>query len=167
MTEAELYEPIMSCLRGSFAAVGKSVHLEIAATKGLSEKVKRAIPMGKEIVFSFLRQHRPDIIGVIEGEGVLNPLVIVEVKAKSLTLDDVYQAKQYKEVLEARGGILVTVHPIPEDLRRLCAQNWDILCSASDSAYKFLAICQFDIAPGKFIDWFRDNPFQREHFWKL
>jgi hypothetical protein len=124
MTEAELYEPVMSCLRGSFAAVGKSVHLEIAATKGLSEQVKRAIPMGKEIVFSFLRQHRPDIIGVIEGEGVLNPLVVAEVKAKSLTLDDVYQAKQYKEVLEARGGILVTVHPIPEDLRRLCAQNW-------------------------------------------
>jgi len=167
MVEAELYRPVMSCLRGSFAAVGKSVHLEIAATKGLSEQVKRAIPKGNEIVFGFLRQHRPDIIGVIGGEAVLNPLVVVEVKAKSLTLDNLYQAKQYKEVLGARGGILVTVHPIPEDLKRLCDQNWDILCSASDGPYKFLAICQFDIAAGKFIDWYRDNPFEQVRLWKM
>lgn len=165
MIEAELYEPVMSCLRSSFAAVGKNVNLEIAATRGLSEQVKRAIPKGSEIVFSFLRQHRPDIIGVIEGGG-LN-LVVAEVKAKSLTLDDVYQAKQYKEVLGARCGFLVTVDPIPEDLRRMCEQNWDILSSASNSAYKFLAICQFDIAAGKFIDWFRDDPFQQAYFWNF
>src|SRR5260370_11675700 len=129
MIEAELYEPVMSCLRSSFAVVGKNVNLEIAATRGLSEQVKRAIPKGSEILFSFLRQHRPDIIGVIEGGG-LN-LVVAEVKAKSLTLDDIYQAKQYKEVLGAKCGFLVTVEPIPEALRRICEPNWDILSSAS------------------------------------
>ncbi len=165
MVEAELYEPVMSCLQGAFAAVGKSVHLEIAATRGLSEQVKRAIPAGREIVFSFLRQHRPDIIGVIDGGG-LN-LVVAEVKAKSLTLDDVYQAKQYKEVLGARCGFLVTVVPIPEDLRRMCDQNWDIWRSVSDDVYKFLAISQFDIATGKFVDWFREDPFQQAYFWRF
>ncbi len=169
MAEAELYEPVMSCLRGSFALVGKSVRLEIAATLGLSEQIKRVIPKENEIVFGFLRQrqHRPDIVGVIEGEGVWNPLVVAEVKATRLTLDNIYQTKRYKELLGARGGILVTVHPIPEDLRRLCAQNPDILSSASDGGYKFLAICQFDIAAGKFIDWFRDDPFQQAHFWRF
>jgi hypothetical protein len=167
MTEADLYEPVVSCLRDAFAAVGRNVHLEIGATTGLSEQVKRAIPEGKEIVFSFLRQHRPDIIDVIEGAPPLSRLFIAEVKLKSLTLENVYQAKRYKDLLEAKGGFLVTVQPIPEDLRRLCAQNWDILSSASDSAYKFLAICRFGIATGKFIDWFRENPFQKEHFWKF
>ena len=167
MNEAELYEPVMSCLREAFAAVGKTVRLEVGATMGLSEQVKRAIPEGKEIVFSFLRQHRPDIIGVIEGEPLLSRLFIAEVKAKSLTLENVYQTKRYKDLLEAKAGFLVTIHPIPEDLRRLCSQNWDILSSASDSAYKFLAICRFDIGTGKFIDWFRENPFQKEHFWKF
>jgi hypothetical protein len=167
MTEADLYEPVMSCLRDAFAAVGKSVHLEVGATTGLSEQIKGAIPEDKNIIFSFLRQHRPDIIGVIEGEPFLSRFVIAEVKAKSLTLENIYQAKRYKGLLEARAGFLVTVHPIPEDLRRLCAQNWDILSSASDGGYKFLAICRFDIETGKFIDWFRENPFQKEHFWKF
>jgi hypothetical protein len=167
MEEAALYEPVMSCLQSSFVAVGKSVHLEIAATKGLSEQVKRAIPKGNDIVFSFLRQHRPDIIGVIDGENVLNPLIVAEVKAKSLTIDNIYQTKKYKEVLGARGGFLVTVQPIPEDLRRLCNQNWDIWCSVSDGPHKFLAICQFDMAARRFIDWFRDDPFQQEYRWKF
>jgi hypothetical protein len=164
MVEAELYEPVMSCLKGAFQAVGKNVRLEISATLGLSEQVKRAIPAGREIVFSFLRQNRPDIVGVIEGGG-LN-LVVAEVKAKSLTLDDIFQTKRYKDLLRTRCAFLVTVKPIPEDLRRLCDQNWDIWYSASDESFKFLAICQFDIATGKFVDWFRDDPFQQAHFWK-
>ena len=167
MVEAELYEPVMSCLRSSLVAVGKSVFLEIAAVTGLSERMKRAIPKGDEIVFSFLRKHKPDIVGVIEGENVMNPLVVAEVKAKSLSLDDVFQTKRYKDLLQARGGFLVTVKPIPEDLRRLCGQNGDLLHSASDGPYKFLAICQFDIAAGKFIDWFQDDPFQQEYRWKF
>jgi hypothetical protein len=167
MLETELYDPVMSCLRASFAAVGKSVRFEIAATLGLSEQAKRAIPKGSEIVFGFLRQNRPDIVGVIEGDVFLSPLVVAEVKAKSLTLDNVFQAKRYKDLLQAKCGFLVTVQPIPEDLRRVCDQNWDILCSASDSSYKFLTLCQFDIAAGKFIDWFREDPFQQTRFWQF
>ena len=167
MLERELYDPVMSCLRGAFAAVGKSVRFEIAATLGLSEQAKRAIPKGSDIVFGFLRQHRPDIVGVIEGDVILNPLVVAEVKAKSLTLDNVFQAKRYKDLLQAKCGFLVTVEPIPEDLRRLCEQNRDIWYSASDSSYKFLTICQFDITAGKFTDWFRDDPFQQAHFWQF
>lgn len=166
MSEAELYEPVMSCLRSSFAAVGKNVNLEIAATRGLSEQVKRAIPKGSDIVFSVLRNHRPDIIGVIEGNVFLSPLVIAEVKAKSLILDDIFQAKRYKDLLQARGGFLVTVKPIPEELRRLCDQNFDMLHSASDGGYKFLAICQFDVATCKFVDWFHDDPFPKPHIWR-
>jgi hypothetical protein len=52
----------------------------------LSEQVKPAIPKENEIVFSFLHQHRPDIIGLIDGENVLNPLVIAEVQGEGLTV---------------------------------------------------------------------------------
>jgi hypothetical protein len=167
MFEAELYEPVISCLRDSFAAVGRSVHLEIAATRGLSEQVKRSIPKGNEIVFSFLHLHRPDIIGVIDGENVLNPLVVAEVKAKTLTVADIYQTKLYKDLLQARGAFLVSTKQIPETLRRLCAENWDIWRSPSDGPYRFLAICQFDITTGKFVDWFQEDPFQQEYRWKF
>jgi hypothetical protein len=166
MVEAELYGPVMSGLREAFAAVGKSVQFEIAATAGLSEKAKRAIPKGSEIIFAFLNRHRPDIVGVIEGDVFLSSLVVAEVKATGLTPENIFQAKRYKELLGARCGFLVTVQPIPEDLKRLCDQNWDILCSASDGGYKFLAICQFDPAAGTFIDWFRADPFQQEYVWK-
>jgi hypothetical protein len=167
MTEAELYEPVISCLRGVFSAVGKTVQFEIAATAGLSERAKRAIPKGSDIIFTFLSRHRPDIVGVIGGDVFLSSLVVAEVKATRLTPEHVFQAKRYKELLGARCAFLVTVQPIPEDLKRLCDQNWDILLSASDGTYKFLTICQFDIATGKFIDWFRDNPFQKEYLWKF
>jgi hypothetical protein len=74
MIEAELYDPVMCCLRGAFAAVGKTVQFEIAATVGLSEQARRAIPKGNDIIFAFLSRHRPDIVGVIEGDVFLSPV---------------------------------------------------------------------------------------------
>jgi hypothetical protein len=116
---------------------------------------------------AFLASIVPDIAGVIEGQVFLSPLAIAEVKAKSLTLEHVYQAKRYKDVLQARCGFLVTDRPIPEELKRLCDKNWDILNSVSDSVYKFLAIGQFDIAAGTFNDWFPEDPFQQARFWEF
>ncbi|MGA7918482.1 MAG: hypothetical protein WCA38_02350, partial [Candidatus Acidiferrales bacterium] len=51
---------------------------------------------------------------------VRKDFITVEVKEKSLTSGDVYQAKMYKEVFGARYGFLVTADPIPEELKRLC-----------------------------------------------
>jgi hypothetical protein len=147
-----------------FETAGASVYLEIAANSGFSEKLKQAIPHGKEIVFQFIKL-RPDIAGFVE-EQYGKSLITVEVKEKSLTLEDIYQAKLYKEVFEAKYGFLVTLSPIQEELKRLCKGNFDILRSAADSIYRFLAIGQFDKASGEFTDWFEGNPFEQPQYWK-
>lgn len=144
-------------------SVVEEFYLETGATKGFSETVKAAIPEGREIVFSFLSR-RPDLIGYVTREHAKD-LLTVEVKEKALTIEDLYQAKMYKEVFAARYGFLITAAPIPEALRRLCKQTWPILHSAADGAYSFLVIAQFHPAGG-FIDWFEDDPFLKEFFWK-
>jgi hypothetical protein len=164
MAESDFYERIEECLRRLFETAGASVYLEIAANSGFSEKLKQAIPHGKEIVFKFL-QLRPDIAGFVE-EQYMKSLITVEVKEKSLTLEDIYQARLYKEVFEAKYGFLVTLSPIQEELKRLCKGNFDILRSAADGVYRFLAIAQFNNASGEFSDWFEENPFEQPRYWK-
>jgi hypothetical protein len=114
-------------------------------------------------VFNFLTR-RPDILGVVERQ-YQKDLITVEVKEKSLKIDDIYQAKMYKEVFGARYAFLVTAAPIPEALKRLCGTTVSILHSIDDHTYKFLAIAQFHPAGG-FIDWVQENPFEKEYFWK-
>jgi hypothetical protein len=163
MAEADLYEPVKQCLERSLIAVGKRCYLEVAAKRGFSETAKQAIPQGKEIVFSFLR-HKPDILGFIENQYTKD-LITVEVKEACPNLDDVYQAKLYKEVFEARYGFLITGDPITEELKRLCRTTSPILHSAGDGTYRFLALAQFDPAAGKFVEWFEENPFTQSFYW--
>ena len=85
-------------------------------------------------------------------------------KEKTLKIEDVYQAKMYKQVLGARYAFLVSAAPIPEELKRLCKTTPSVLRSIDDPNYRFLAIAQFHPA-GSFIDWFEQNPFENELFW--
>jgi hypothetical protein len=64
-----------------------------------------------------------------------------------------------------RYGFLVTAGPIPEALKRLCKQTYPIQHSANDSTDSFLAIAQLHRAGG-FIEWFEENPFSKEFYWK-
>ena len=163
MAETDWYEPVQTKLGELLSSVAGNFYLETGATKGFSERVKAAIPAGREIVFSFLRR-RPDIIGYVNRE-YSKDLITVEVKEKSLTIEDIYQAKMYKEVFGARYGFLVTATAIPEALKRLCKQNYQIQHSSHDDIYSFLAIAEFHRAGG-FVEWFEDNPFAKEFYWK-
>ena len=158
MAEADWYDPVQAKLGEQLSGVAGDFFLETAASKGFSEVVKAAIPAGREIVFSFLRR-RPDIIGYVSRE-YSKDLITVEVKEKSLTIEDIYQAKMYKEVFGARYGFLITATPIPEALKRLCKQTYSIQHSANDSTYSFLTIAQFHRAGG-FIEWFEDESICR------
>jgi hypothetical protein len=162
MSEADFYEPVKECLERSFTNVGRAVYLEVAARKGFSETAKRAIPDGREIVFAFLRR-KPDILGFTEGQYTKS-LITAEVKEGSLTLDDIYQAKLYKEVFDAAYGFLITVAPIQEEIKRLCKRTFNILHSAGDYR-QFLAIAQFDSAGRQLLDWVEEDPFQKAHYW--
>lgn len=71
----------------------------------------------------------------------------------------------YKEVFGARYGFLITATAIPEALKRLCKQNYQIQHSSHDDTYSFLAIAEFHRAAG-FVEWFEDNPFAKDFYWK-
>jgi len=161
--EANVYQPIKDRLEELFAAK-KKPYLEITATKGLSETLKHNIPQHREIVFAFLKK-RPDLFGFVERQ-YSRDLITVEVKERIQKLDDIYQAKLYKEVFEARYGFLITTEPIPEKMKRLCKNTGDILRSAGDSIYRFLVIGYFDKEARQFVEWFEENPFEKEHYWQ-
>lgn len=100
MIEADLYQPIRQELEELFTSKGKPICLEVTADKGLSEKLKQKLPEHREIVFAFLKK-RPDLFGFIEGQFATN-LITVEVKGRIEKIDDIYQAKLYKEVFDVR-----------------------------------------------------------------
>jgi hypothetical protein len=164
MAEADFYQPVKQRLEELFALKGRPFCLEITAGRGLSEKLKAKIPDGREIVFTFLKK-RPDLFGFVEGAYSCD-LITVEIKERIEKLDDIYQAKLYKEVFGARYGFFVTAEPVPEEVKRLCRMSVNILWSAADSIYGFLALGQFDRGQGDFVDWFEKNPFEQESYWK-
>lgn len=142
----------------------KQCHLEITATIGLSERLKAKIPSNREILFAFLRK-RPDLFGFVENQHT-SDLITVEVKKRIDKLDDIYQAKLYKEVFDARYGFLIVTDHVPEEIKRLCKNTPSILQSTTDSIYRFLAIGHFDPETGRFADWLDHNPFERTHYWQ-
>lgn len=162
MAEADLYFPVQMKLSEKLSSVTDNSYLETCATKGFSETVKAAIPENREILFAFTGK-RPDIVGYV-GRAFRKDLIMVEVK-ESLIIDDIYQAKMYKEVFAARYNFLITAAPIPEAIKRLCRQAPAILHSLGDDSYSFLVIARFHPAGG-FIEWFADNPFLNEFYWK-
>jgi hypothetical protein len=165
MAETEYYKPILFALTERLNSVASgNFYLEVTATEGITQEIKKAIPAGREIAFSFMND-RPDIAGWI-GHQFAKHLLVAEVKETSPTLRDIYQVKRYKEVLDARYAFLFAVGPIEEELKRLCAQTPNILMSAGDAAYSFLAIAQFWPGTREFIDWFPANPFEKEFYWK-
>src|SRR6266852_9994268 len=140
MAEADLYDPVLRKLAEQFAGTAGPAYLETSA-KGFTEQIKAAIPPNRDILFKFLNR-KPDILGFVARE-YRKDFITVEVKEKSITLDDIYQAKMYKEVFGARYGFLVTAAEIPEQLKRLCKATPSIIHSIDDGSYRFLAIARF------------------------
>ncbi len=162
--EKELYEPVRTALERSFAAIGKRAFSETGATKGLGEPLKALIPPGHEILFRFLNR-RPDIVGYVESNRG-NQIFTAEVKRGGLTIQDIYQAKMYKELFGATFGFLVGTQPVLEELKRLLRNIPIILGSAGDWTFNFLALARFDVESGTLTDWFASygqdmDPFAR------
>lgn len=164
MNEEKYYNPIKEKLEELFHKKGKDIYLEITAKKGLSEKLKQAIPQGREITFVFLKK-KPDIFGYVTKD-TSKDLVVIEVKEKIAKINDVYQAKLYKEVFDTRYSFLISLTPIAEEIKRLCKNTYNILHSAQDAIYCFLVLGYFNPENNDFIDWFEENPFENEIYWE-
>lgn len=96
---------------------------------------------------------KPDIAGYVES-NLGNVIFTAEVKRGSLTIQDIYQAKMYKELFGATFGFLIGTEPVTEELKRLLRAIPIILMSAGDYTFHFLAIARFDLDSGTFVDWF-------------
>ena len=155
--EKQLYRPVENALMACFSKVEKrrTIHIE-STDRGFSEAIKRSVPQGKEIVFSFFKDAKPDLTGYL-SDGTSNELMVVEIKDAKIQLKDIYQAKRYKELLGARYGFVVSSYRIPEELKRLCSVAPAILNSFGDH-HAFLVLAHF--SDGIFHDWFPENYFE-------
>ena len=68
MSEAELYKPVLVKLSEQLGGrlLPQNFWLE-SSDRGFSERIKAAIPSGREIVFNFMRM-KPDIMGVVQRD---------------------------------------------------------------------------------------------------
>ena len=135
-----------------------SLHLEITATGRFSNGLKEKIGPGRDMIFSFLTRASPDItgcVGVKESYGE-SGFIIVEIKARELKLDDIYQAHKYADLFDARYGFLISAHSVPEELKRLSRTVYALLAFPG---YGRMTLAKYSIEDREFGDWFPQNPF--------
>lgn len=180
--EEWFYKPLRKLLEARFKSAFGNCYLEITHKGKLSEKIKSAIPSKANIIFSFLRgKTRPDLTGFVEVQSEIKvgntiyksdkkwcDFIIIEVKPPKIDLKDIYQAKRYADLFQAEYGFLMTMNPIPEEIKRLASVT-SILSIKQGN----LRIAQFN-AYRKGIDsdesvcdiledsWFPDNPFEKK-----
>lgn len=126
--ETELYEPIKEYLREAFTAKFGNCHLEITANGVFSDRLQKVVR--QDIIFAFLgRKASPDLTGFVHSKGaelvlvygpsIVQEFITVEIKAEKISLQDIYQAKMYGDLFQAKYALLISPEVIPEDLRRL------------------------------------------------
>jgi hypothetical protein len=156
MKEKEYYETIRTKLNDLLRAKFGSFHLEITADKRFSNILKGTIGQYREIIFSFLKEAAPDIAGFIKKEYSTD-FVVIEVKKDRIKLDDIYQARKYAELFDAKYALLISKEEIPEEIKRLSRVTYSLLALP---AYKTLSLVHYDEETGQFIEWFPRNPFE-------
>jgi hypothetical protein len=191
-TESKYYEPVRKALEERFKAKFGNCHLEVTADGEFTNKLKSAIPSGYGMTLYFIgRRKSPDVTGFVEMKEVVSSdiafiigdkksekfsvnwreFIVVEVKDKKITLDNVCQARTYGLMFRAKYAFLMSLKPIPEEIERL-AKETNLL----SMEYEFvigrkqtnLRIAQFYTThkdSGEIVcdipndRWFPDNPF--------
>ncbi len=153
--ERGLYEPVKRELNNILMQNFDEFHVEITANRKFSNELKSQIPEGREIIFRFLREAAPDITGFVK-EAYSSKFLVVEIKNEVLKLDDVYQARKYAELFDAKYALLVSPHEVPEELKRLSKVVYALL--ELPSSYNRLTLVHFAPEEG-FVEWFPTNPF--------
>ena len=129
--EKELYEPIKEYLEKAFTEKFGNCYLETTADGSFSNTLKSVVR--HDIIFSFLgKKAAPDLTGFIHTEGskripaeepsIVQDFITVEIKKERITIQDVYQAKMYGDLFQAKYALLISPERIPEEIRRLDKQ---------------------------------------------
>jgi hypothetical protein len=161
-SENALYEGVKAEFEKLFKFKFGNCHLEITAYGNFSTALREKVR--ESIVFNFIRrmkgsEHRsPDITGFADQKLSGEDFITVEFKNEPLELWDIYQAKMYAELFNAKYGFLVSTDPIPPELKRLHQVHF-IMSRFIHGTH--LCLVQFDTKTSQVIHetWFPEKPF--------
>lgn len=160
-SEKALYEPIREGLKSTFSTAFGYCYLEKTANGRFSETIKKAVPY--DIIFTFLKRGvSPDLVGFIRDDVLGNSikdLITVEIKLGDITLQNIYQAKLYGDIFNAKYALLISPQPINEEIKRL-QRDLSILGRFMSGFIVYIGQWQ-DYPPFKVpeFDWFPRSPF--------
>ncbi len=125
--ERELYEPIKEYLTKSFTQKFGNCFFFFTVGRPLSSTLKSVVR--HDIIFYFLRKKAPDLAGFIARKqsewvassvpSIVQDYITVEIKRNKITLEDIYQAKMYGDLFQAKYALLISPERIPEEIKRL------------------------------------------------
>lgn len=161
MAEKDYYEPIKKEFEELFRTKGKS-YLEITAYKKFSNKLKEEIPSNRNIIYTFLRKASPDITGFLKVD-LYTRFIVVEIKDIEIELDHIFQVRKYAKLFDAKYAFLVSTYEIPVEIKELSKVTFIL---EDLPLYGKLILVQFDKSVGSFIDWYKENPFMQDYYWK-
>lgn len=151
-----MYAPIRMCLLRRFSSAGYKVHLEITCNANFSPTLKKVL--GTRIIF-LGRHFAPDLCGFLEDRGKLN-LISVEVKRKRIGFQEIFQAKGYGEVVEAKYAFLISNQPLLSGIREFLRNRESILYFGYPET-RIMYIGRFNSKISQLVeeDWFPKSPF--------
>lgn len=161
MKESDYYKPIEITFDNLFREKG-SVYSEITANGQPSNRIKEKVHDSKNIIFSFLRDARPDITG-FSVSGHSEKFFVIEVKNEEIKLDHIYQTRKYIDLFDACFGFLVSTKEIPTEIKKITEMNYGIL---NIGQYRYFSLCQYDEDSKTIVDWHKENPFEEDYYWK-
>jgi hypothetical protein len=82
----------------------------------------------------------------------------------TLKLDDIYQAKKYQDLFNAKFTFLVSLQPIPEEIKRLRKVAFSLLSGPSHHCTFNLA--NFNERTNEIVEWYPENPFEKDWRWE-
>jgi len=165
LKERDFYEQIKFNLEKLFKEKADNIYFELTADKSFSDVLKSAIPKGHDIIFNFLKtkEARPDITGFIKTRFGYE-FIVAELKTTTLKLNDIYQLRKYADLLNARFGFLISLHPIPEEIKRLTSKVSQILHSGNWR--QRIIIAYFNPKSDNLVGWYPHNPFEEDFLWQ-
>lgn len=164
--EQEYYPVIKAKLHELLKTKTPNVYLEITASKKFSDKLKTEIRPERNIIFNFLKNVRPDITGFIKDSPNFSDFIVVEFKKGKIDLGSIYQTKKYRELFNAKFTFLISLQPIPIEIKRLDkAMNNQLIRAGLNWAFAFVLV-QLDRHQGEFVGWYPENPFENSIYWK-
>ena len=122
ITEEAMYEPVRRSLLEKFRAKYPEAYLENTSSGQFSSKLKEALDKSTLYIMR-VETMKPDLMGYFRKNSAPLVRIIVEIKAKSLRIHDVYQAKLYGDVMGAGYAILVSSESLTREIREIMKEK--------------------------------------------